>query len=293
MSTNDPEFYQAPKFTPEPPPPAFPRQRGCFFYGCIIASVLALLMVILVSVAVFFGYRFVSQLVDQYTSTTPRELPKVEMPAEQRQATKDRLEEFRKAVEAGSPTEPLVLTSDDLNALIDDNPDLKGKIFVKIVGDEVKGEVSIPLERIGLSMVKGRYLNGEADLKASLSDGVLIVTLDSIEVNGQKPPENIMQGIRQENLAKDAYKDEKSASLMRKLESLEIKDGKIILKVRAKAPEKTGSASGKAELPVEVVPPAKQEAPAGESTKKADTPKNDEPKATPEPAAAGSATPKT
>jgi len=289
MSTNDPEFYQAPKFTPEPPPPALPRQHGCFFYGCIIASVLALLMVILVSVAVFFGYRFVSQLVDQYTSTTPRELPKVEMPEEQRQAVKDRIEAFRKAVEAGSPTEPLVLTSDDINAMIDDNPELKGKIYVKIVGEQVKGEVSIPLERVGLSMVKGRYLNGEADLKASLSDGVLIVTLDSIEVNGQKPPENIMQGIRQENLAKDAYKDEKSASLMRKLESLEIKDGKIVVKVRAKPSEKSGTATGKSELPVEVVAPAKKEEP---TTKKAEPPQ-DESKTKSEPAAAGSQTPKT
>ena len=45
MSTNDPEFYQAPKFTPEPPQ-ALPKQRGCFFYGCIIASILAVLLAI-------------------------------------------------------------------------------------------------------------------------------------------------------------------------------------------------------------------------------------------------------
>jgi hypothetical protein len=293
MSTNDPEFYQAPKFTPEPPQPEFPRQRGCFFYGCIIASIMAMLFLILMAVGAFFGYRFVSKLVDEYTSTTPRELPKVEMTPEQRQTVKDRLEAFRKAVEAGSPTEPLVLTGDDLNALIDDDADIKGKIYVKIVGDQVKGEVSIPLERIGLSMVKGRYLNGEADLKASLSDGVLIVTLDSIEVNGQKPPENVMQGIRKENLAKDAYKDEKNASLMRKLESLEIKDGKIILKVRAKPTEKPGSASAKAELPVEVVAPANKEEPAGDATKKAEPPKDDESKTKADPAAATSATPKT
>jgi hypothetical protein len=254
---------------------------------------MAMLFLILMAVGAFFGYRLVSKLVDEYTSTTPRELPKVEMPAEERQAIKDRVESFRKAVEAGTPTEPLVLTSDDLNGLIDDNPDLKGKFYVKIAGDQVKGEVSLPLERIGLSLVKGRYLNGEADFKASLSDGVLFVTLDSIEVNGQKPPENIMEGIRKENLAKDAYKDEKNASLMRKLESLEIKDGKIILKVRAKPTEKSSSASGKGELPVEVVAPAKKEATNGEPTKTTEPPKGNESKTTPEPATAGSATPKT
>ena len=56
MSTHDPEFYQTPKYSPEKDEPP-PRQRGCFFYGCIIASVLALLMVISVGILIFVGYR--------------------------------------------------------------------------------------------------------------------------------------------------------------------------------------------------------------------------------------------
>ena len=60
MSTNDPEFYQTPKFSPEQYQ-APPRQRGCFFYGCIIASVLALLVVILVAILAFVGYRYANQ----------------------------------------------------------------------------------------------------------------------------------------------------------------------------------------------------------------------------------------
>ena len=68
MSTNDPEFYQTPKFSPEHYE-APPRQRGCFFYGCIIASVLALLMAILVAVIAFVGYRMLNQWVNEYTGT--------------------------------------------------------------------------------------------------------------------------------------------------------------------------------------------------------------------------------
>jgi hypothetical protein len=269
MSIDDPEFYQAPKFTPEPPQ-VLPKQRGCFFYGCLIASVLAVLMVILVAVLTFFAYRFATQMIEEYTSTTPRDLPKVEMPAEQRQTLKERVEAFRKAVEAGTPTEPLVLTSEDLNALIEENAELKGLIYVKVEQDQVKGQVSIPLDKLGLPMVRGRYLNGEADLKASLSNGVLIVTLDSIEVNGKKVPDEVMKGIRQQNLAKDAYKDEKTSEMIRKVESLEIKDGKIVLKVRAKADAQPGSPPAKKELPVDVVAPPQNGAPKGESPKKAD-----------------------
>jgi hypothetical protein len=274
MSTNDPEFYQAPKFTPEPPQ-ALPRQRGCFFYGCIIALVLALLMAILLAVSAYFLYRFSDKMVKEYTATTAQELPRVEMPAEKRQALKDRVEAFRKAVNEGTPTEPLILTSDDLNALIEENEELKGKFFVKVEGDEIKAQVSIPLDPLAQgpfrAMFQGRYLNGEADLKASLKDGVLIVTLDSIEVNGKRPPEEIMKGIREQNLAKDAYKEEKNANLIRKIESLEVKDGKIILRVRAKAGSAPDSTTTKKEVPVEIVAPPSGGAP------KAEPPKSDEP----------------
>ena len=192
-------------------------------------------MAILIGILAFVGYHALSGLVNEYTATEPEQLPKVEMAAEQRQALKDRVEAFRKAVNEGKATEPLVLTGDDLNVLIDDNAELKGTIFVKIEGDELKGRVSIPLDKLPLPMFKGRYLNGEASLKASFFDGELIVHMEEIEVKGKKPPEDAMKGFRQQNLAKDLFKDPENAKMLRKLESLEIKDGKIIVKVKAKS----------------------------------------------------------
>jgi hypothetical protein len=254
MSTTDPDFYQAPKFTPDPPPD-LPKQRGCFFYGCLIASIMAVLFAILLGVIAFFGIRAFNQLIDQYTSTVPRDLPKVEMAPEQVKTLKDRVEAFRKAVEDGTTNEPLVLTGDDLNALIAENPDLKGVIYVKVEGNEVKGQVSLPLDKLNFSMVRGRYLNGEADFKASLADGVLIVTIEALEINGQKLPDQFLTELRKQNLAKDAYKDEKTAEMIRKLESLEIKDGKIILKVRARDDAPKDSPATKKDVPVEVVAP--------------------------------------
>jgi hypothetical protein len=276
MSTNDPEFYQAPKFSPEPPQ-VMPRQRGCFFYGCIIASILALLFVILMAVIAFFGYRMLSKAIDEYTSTTPRDLPKIDIPPEQLKTLKERVEGFRKAAENGTPTEPLVLTSDDLNALIQENPDLKGVVYIKLEKDEVKGQVSLPLDKLNFGLLRGRYLNGEADFKASLSDGVLIVTIESLEVNGQKLPEQFISELRKQNVAKDFYKDEKASETIRKLESLEIKDGKIILKVRAKGGASNDGAATKKEIPVEVVAPPKNGESNGEPPKKAEPPKVEAP----------------
>ena len=289
MSTNDPEFYQAPKFTPEPMQP-LPKQRGCFFYGCIIASILAVLFAILMVVIAFLTYRLVNQLVDQYTSTTPQSLPKVEMPAEQVKTLKDRVEAFRKAVKAGTPTEPLVLTSDDLNALIEDDPELKGVVYVKVENDAVKGQISLPLDKLNVGMVRGRYLNGEAEFKASLADGVLIVTIESVEVNGQKVPEDVMKELRKQNLAKDAYKNEETSEMIRKLESLEVKDGKIILKVRAKGSAAGETTKTKKDVPVEIVPPPAAGAPKVEPPKTQSLPKSeDAPKTKAQPPAAAPA----
>ena len=84
-----------------------------------------------------------------------------------------RVDAFRKALDSGKPSEPLVLDSDDINVLIADNPDLQDKVHVDIEGDKVNGQVSFPLEGIGLPAFKGRYLNGKATLKVSLEDGFL------------------------------------------------------------------------------------------------------------------------
>ena len=98
-----------------------------------------------------------------------------------------------------------------------------------------------------------------------------MVMLESIEVNGKKPPDEMLAPLRQENLAKDAYKNPKNAEMIRKLESLEVKDGKIILKVRAKGSTSSGSMAPKKEAPVEIVAPPPVGAP------KAGPPKKDEP----------------
>ncbi len=55
----------------------------------------------------------------------------------------ERFDAFHSAVEAGKPAEPLVLSSEDLNALIEERvPDLKGRIYATIEKDKLKGQVA-------------------------------------------------------------------------------------------------------------------------------------------------------
>jgi hypothetical protein len=276
MATHDPEFYESPKFSAEPDE-LRPRQRGCFFYGCVIASVMIVLLILALAVGAYLAFRALNRTLEEYTSTTPRELPKLEISEEERQNAVERFKTFRDAVKEGTATEPLVLTGDDLNALVEDVPELKGRFYFTIEEGKIKGQVSIPLSTfVDIGMTRGRYLNGEAEFKASLSDGVLLVMLDSIEVNGKRFPDQAMSSLRQKNLAEDISKDPDNAEMIRRFESIEIKDGKIIIKPRPKQPkaEQTVKKSAtdskppsKVEHEVDKSEAPKAEAPAPETPK--------------------------
>jgi hypothetical protein len=207
--------------------------RGCLFYGCLTLVVIFLLTV----VGGYFGVRYaVKSFVNRFTDTQPLTLPQVEISKMELDALDQRVAEFRKGVDAQKPGTVLELTVKELNALIDRNAELKGKLYVTIESDQVKGQISIPLGDIPIPLIqgwlKGRYLNGSAGLKGSLENGVLIVTLQSVEVNGKPIPSEVLSEIRKQNLAKDLYQNPKNAELIRKFESLEIKDGKIIVRGR-------------------------------------------------------------
>ena len=257
MSTSNPEFFEAQKFSPETYDRP-PRERGCFFYGCLFASIIALLVLIAAGVAGYFLYRATDRFVQEYTATEPRELPKVELPAEERKSLEERVESFRKAIDNGDQIDPLVLTGDDINAWIESHTELKGKIYVSLEGDKVKAKISLPLSDIvDIGMTRGRYLNGEAELKASLEDGIPIVTIETFEVNGKKPPETFLAQLRRENLVKDMYRNPENAAKLRRLESVEIKDGRMIIKARAKkeGPDSKPASASK-ESPAQVQAPA-------------------------------------
>jgi len=220
---------------PDPPysaPP--PKRRGCLFYGCLTSVVLGLIAVLVAVVAV----RAVKNKIYAYTESQPAQLPKVEMTDAEFDSLKQRVATFGEAMNQGKPSEPLVLTEHDLNGLLAKSAqtkELADKVYVYLDGDEVKGQVSIPLSALGW-LGKGRFLNGEATFKASLENGVLIVTAQEVEVKGKALPGSIMKQLRQENLAKDAYKDAGNAETIRKLESIRVENSRAIIKAREGKP---------------------------------------------------------
>jgi len=208
-------------------PSAKPR-RGCFFYGCITGLVL----LVLVLGALMVGLHYVKKMINQYTDTKPMELPTLQMSQGEMDKVKQRFEAFQKAVREQRPTPPLELTADDINALIASGPDrqaLKGKFYVSLEGDQLKGEVSMPLPEVGLSMFKGRYLNGSATFNLSFTNGALSVSPQTINVKGKPLPEMYMQQIRTENLAAKFATEPGAAAVLQGIEDIKVKEGKLVV----------------------------------------------------------------
>lgn len=209
--------------------------RGCFFYGCLTSIIL----VILVAVGGYFGVRWwFNKQVIALTDTRPMALPEVEFTQAEAEAVRERVDTFSKAVEANEPSEPLVLTGKELNMLIATVPDLaaiRERVHFDIEGDRVKGGISLPVETIPFKWLqkhKGRYLNGAAELNASLSNGVFWVTLQSLEVKGKPLPDQVMAGLRQQNLARDFYKSEEGIKVLEKLQSITVADDRLTIQPR-------------------------------------------------------------
>ena len=208
--------------------PAAKPRRGCFFYGCITGLVL----LVLVLGALMVGLHYVKKMVNQFTGTRPMELPTVQMSQGEISSLKQRFEAFQQAVREQRPAQPLTLTADDINALMGSSRNreaLKGKFYVSLDGDKLKGEISMPLREVGVGMFKGRYLNGSATFNLSFHNGALSVTPQTITVKGKPLPEVFMQEIRKQNLAAQSVNDSNVVAVLQGLEDIQVKEGKLVI----------------------------------------------------------------
>jgi hypothetical protein len=215
-----------------------PKKRGCFFYGC--------LSLIIVSVAgVLVGYlairHVINWLVADYTESKPALIESIEVSSAQREDLQRRIAEFVDVLQSQKTAQELRLTSDDLNVLIATEPkmkDLKDRVFLTIEDERIRGNVSIPLEKLGSRnfdlgiwrKLKGRYLNGTAEFKASLETNHLLVTVENLQVKGRPLPTKFLAQVRQWNLAEDAQHDTNTARWIQKFESIRVTNSLVILK---------------------------------------------------------------
>jgi hypothetical protein len=203
------------------------RRRGCFFYGCIISSLL--LVILLVTLLVTL--RYAKKVFNDFTDTKPLTLPQVQLPQSELDELQRRIDTFRDGVKQGQPVGPLTLTADELNALIATDPDLKalkGKLYIMMEADQLKAQVSIPMDQLGLPMFKGRFFNGNGTFNLTFQNGMIRLSPQSFMVKGKPVPEVYMESIRKQNLAEDLNHDPRGKAAMDKLQEIKIQENKLV-----------------------------------------------------------------
>lgn len=222
---------------------AEPREKkkgmGCLFWGCLITFLLIVLLVVGLGLAAYFGLKGV---INQYTSDTPAEIPVVELAEEEMAELTGRFEAYKEAIEGDQPLESIELTAEELNALIALDEEMKGRVHVTIENGLVGGEVSIPTDMFPGG--GGRFFNATAEFEVGMLGDRLMVTVADATVNGEPLPGPFLEGLKGENLAKDAYNDPDTAAVLNKFESIEVVGDKIIL-----TPKASSSGDGPAEEP--------------------------------------------
>ncbi|MDP6358425.1 MAG: hypothetical protein QF473_25115 [Planctomycetota bacterium] len=202
--------------------------------------------ILLVAIGVFGVYIYLKRTAEAYTQETAVEFPSKQWTDADRERIEARLKSFGEKIESGDASS-LVLTQDEINALISKEKELADKVYVTIEGDRITGQICVKLDE-GIPLAGGRYLNGEATFSVGIDDGELKAYVKSVEVNGKALPENFMDAIKDENLAADAKIDEKTRKNLKRVERLEVKGGKIVLVVKEgepmeKAPDEGGPES--------------------------------------------------
>ena len=205
-----------------PPAPSAKKKRGCLFW--------AVVAIVVVGCGGYLAFRYaMHRIVAAYTEATPLDLGGPAVAPAELGGLHGRIAAFAHGLRNKTPIAPLVLTGEELTALVVGSPafqKLGGQARFSIGEDEIHGDLSVPLERMGYP---DRWFNGSAIFKATLENGVLAVTLDSASVKGQPLPGWIVDQLRRQNLAKDLYEQPQNAALIARLESIEVGNGRIMI----------------------------------------------------------------
>jgi hypothetical protein len=196
--------------------------RGCLFWTLVIVVVVA----VVVGGGGYLAYRYT---IDRITDATQLDLGELALSPAELGRLDGRLAAFVHALRNKNPIEPLVLTSEDVTALVARSPEFRrlgASARFSIEDGKVGADLSVPLKRMGYP---DRWLNGSAVFAVMLENGVLIVTLQSGSVKGEPVPGWIVRQLRYRNFAEDLHENPLAAGLVARLESIEVRKGQITL----------------------------------------------------------------
>jgi hypothetical protein len=150
-----------------------------------------------------------------------------------------RVDAYAKDLREDKPLEPIKLTEADINALLQNHPDLKDTygdhMYVTLGDSTVTAQMSLPLD--WLPLFRERFFNGIATFDVGFMNGRFQIYLNSASVKGEDVPAQQIRQIRGENLGKTWDDDPDARELMRKIDTIEITKDGVTITPKTEAPE--------------------------------------------------------
>lgn len=217
--------------TPKGPQPRIGhKNRGCAV-GCVLLLIAGIVVTISVAYLMFFS---TTRAIEAWMSEQPKDFPASTLSSEAKAEAMAKVKAFAKALDAGTTPPELLLTADEVNALLDEfsaDHGIKTPAHVNFVGDKIHAELSLAL--------RGLYLNGSGDLDIGLSQGVLQVFATNVEINGRTPPRALKELTGNYNLATPFLTDDDVKRVQTQLEFVTVTNGKLKI-----TPKKAATPSG-------------------------------------------------
>lgn len=207
--------------------------------GCGIGCLLVLVVGVVLAVVGFnMAKKAVVDFVEKGTSEAPVELVAPVVSPAAVESAMQRFDEFTTAMESGTPTGPLVLTGDDINALIANHPKFSAvadAMVVSMVGEQLTGKVSLNIDDLNLppsflsESLAGKYFNGEVTLSVGVLGGRPAMFIEGLSVGGAPLPAPFLSEISKENLLQDAGSNPELQKYFDKIDELKVEDGKLTI----------------------------------------------------------------
>jgi hypothetical protein len=160
-------------------------------------------------------------------SDTPALVPEFQASNAEMESAQQRWKQFEQTARKGQSGE-MALTAADLNNLIAANRDLSGKVFASIEANRLRLQVSTPLPKIaGRS---GYYFNADIFVQTDGPESLEHPPLNRITVNNEPLPTDVLDWKYRSRRFRDylwQYGETYRGG------SIEIRDGKLILRTRA------------------------------------------------------------
>ena len=216
---------------------------GCFAKGCLTLVVVGIAMAAISGGSLYYYFgKFVDNL------TAPQSVAiRVEQPTDaQFTNATAQLKRLSEAYQSGQET-TVELTAADLNALIARRPDfaqMRGKSFITIADGNFGAEVSLPLDKIPLSRLKGRFFNGKFVTFFEWNNDEVTFKPKVVEANGKAMPEWALSQLatadsqRQINEELKKSTNREFRSQLERFKSIRITGDRVILVTKAGAPKK-------------------------------------------------------